>query len=89
VQVVIADTSPLNYLILIGHIDILPRLFSNVILPSAVGNALADINSPLAVQELDFNGSPVAGSAVRRERNMGNNLNTWTGPGRNGRNPAG
>jgi predicted nucleic acid-binding protein len=36
VQLVIADTSPIDYLILIGHIDILPALFDKVILPSIV-----------------------------------------------------
>jgi predicted nucleic acid-binding protein len=33
VQLVIADTGPVNYLILIGHIDVLPALFEKVILP--------------------------------------------------------
>jgi hypothetical protein len=36
VQLVIADTGPVNYLILIGHIDILPVMFERVLLPSAV-----------------------------------------------------
>jgi predicted nucleic acid-binding protein len=27
VQLVVADTGPINYLILIGHIDLLPQLF--------------------------------------------------------------
>ena len=35
-RIVIADTSPINYLILIGHIDILPTLFEKAILPSVV-----------------------------------------------------
>jgi predicted nucleic acid-binding protein len=41
VQLVIADTSPVNYLILIGHIELLPALFEKVILPSAVRDELA------------------------------------------------
>jgi predicted nucleic acid-binding protein len=40
VQLVIADTGPINYLILIGHIDILPALFDHVILPAAVRDEL-------------------------------------------------
>lgn len=32
-MVVIADTSPLNYLILIGHADLLPRLCGEVTIP--------------------------------------------------------
>jgi hypothetical protein len=35
VQLVIADTGPINYLVLIGHIGILPALFRKVILPAA------------------------------------------------------
>jgi predicted nucleic acid-binding protein len=42
VQLVIADTSPINYLILIGHIEILPSLFDKVILPSLVREELSE-----------------------------------------------
>jgi predicted nucleic acid-binding protein len=41
-QLVIADTGPINYLILIGHIDILPALFGKIILPAAVRSELTD-----------------------------------------------
>jgi predicted nucleic acid-binding protein len=40
VRLVIADTSPINYLLLIGHVDILPALFDRVILPAAVWDEL-------------------------------------------------
>lgn len=39
-KLVIADTSPLNYLILIGHVDVLHALFENVILPLVVRDEL-------------------------------------------------
>ena len=48
-QLVIADTGPINYLILIGHIDILPALFRKVILPAAVRAELDD--APPAVRD--------------------------------------
>jgi len=48
---VIADTGPVNYLLLIGHIGILPTLFGTVIVPSAVRDELADIGSPPPVRE--------------------------------------
>ena len=35
-MIVIADTSPLNYLILIGEAHILPALFNRVVIPKAV-----------------------------------------------------
>jgi predicted nucleic acid-binding protein len=57
-QLVIADTGPVNYLILIGHIDLLPRLFQRVILPTAVKEELDDMNAPAAVRA--WIGSPPA-----------------------------
>lgn len=35
-MIVVADTSPLNYLVLLGHIGLLPDLFRSVIVPIAV-----------------------------------------------------
>jgi len=35
-MIVVADTSPLNYLVLIDEIDLLPALFGQVLLPQAV-----------------------------------------------------
>ncbi len=50
-QLVIADTGPINYLILIGHVDILPVLFHKVILPSAVRDELINRKAPILVQQ--------------------------------------
>jgi predicted nucleic acid-binding protein len=49
-RLVIADTGPVNYLILIGHIDLLPRLFQRVILPAAVEEELHDEDAPCVVR---------------------------------------
>jgi len=38
----VADTSPVNYLVLIGHLEVLPQLFEKVFMPAAVCNKLAD-----------------------------------------------
>ncbi len=35
-MIVVSDTSPLNYLVLIGAIDVLPKLFGEVYAPPAV-----------------------------------------------------
>ena len=35
-RLVVADTSPLFYLLSIDHIDLLPRLFGKVFVPDAV-----------------------------------------------------
>jgi predicted nucleic acid-binding protein len=50
VRLVVADTSPINYLILIGHIEILPSLFTRVILPDVVRKELMHSKAPAAVQ---------------------------------------
>jgi predicted nucleic acid-binding protein len=48
VKLVIADTGPINYLLLIGQIEILPSLFDKVILPSVVREELSE--APAVVQ---------------------------------------
>jgi len=49
--VVVADTSPINYLVLIGQIEILPRLYSTVLVPPEVVAELADSGAPLEVSD--------------------------------------
>ena len=57
-RLVIADTGPINYLVLIGRIDLLPTLFQRVILPSAVRRELDDRDTPPSVR--DWIASPPA-----------------------------
>ncbi len=49
-RLVIADTSPINYLLLIGHIDILPKLFERVIVPEIVRDELTHPKAPAVVR---------------------------------------
>ena len=42
---VVADASPLRYLILIGYIDLLPTLFTQIIIPRAVLGELQRANA--------------------------------------------
>ena len=37
----IADTGPINYLVLIGHIDLLPRIYDRIAVPLELSNPLA------------------------------------------------
>lgn len=46
----VADTSPLCYLILIGEIDLLPQLFSHVMVPRAVVEELLHEDAPTTVR---------------------------------------
>ena len=50
-KVVIADTSPLNYLILVGAVDILPRLYGRVMIPDLVLRELTGEGAPKEVAE--------------------------------------
>jgi predicted nucleic acid-binding protein len=50
VRVVVADTGPLHYLVLIGQIDVLPRLFTSVAVPEAVAAELRHYKAPTEVR---------------------------------------
>jgi len=45
-RLVVADTGPLNYLLLIEAIDLLPKLFDRVFIPAAVHRELAHPLAP-------------------------------------------
>ena len=49
-RVVIADTGPLNYLLLIDQISLLPQLFETVHIPDTVRAELADAAAPQIVR---------------------------------------
>jgi predicted nucleic acid-binding protein len=49
-MIIIADTSPLNYLILIDAIDTLKALFGRVIIPQAVFDELQREKTPREVK---------------------------------------
>lgn len=50
-MIVVADTSPINYLLLIGQIDLLPRLFQQIIIPDVVRDEMLDSYAPIALQQ--------------------------------------
>jgi predicted nucleic acid-binding protein len=49
-MIVIADTSPLNYLILIGEIEVLPALYHRVLVPPSVCEELKRRRAPERVR---------------------------------------
>jgi predicted nucleic acid-binding protein len=49
-MIVVADTTPINYLILIEEIDVLPKLYGRVMIPRAVNEELMRSRAPLKVQ---------------------------------------
>src|SRR5260221_10615398 len=50
-MIVISDTSPLNYLILIECIDVLPELYGRVVIPEGVLAELQRDNTPQVVKK--------------------------------------
>ena len=50
-MIVLSDTSPINYLVLIGHVDVLPALFGEVILPAVVQGELLHPGAPQVVRD--------------------------------------
>lgn len=49
-MIVVADTSPICYLLLLGGITLLPQLYGQVLIPQVVQQELANERSPAVVQ---------------------------------------
>ena len=49
-MIVVADTGPLHYLILLEHTDLLPRFYGEVLVPDAVAAELTRSSAPDAVR---------------------------------------
>jgi len=65
--IVVSDTTPLNYLVLIDAIDVLPKLFQEVIVPPSVMAELTRLKTP----------EVVAPSLRSKERTSACHRNTW------------
>jgi predicted nucleic acid-binding protein len=50
-SVVVADTSPLNYLVLTGQVEVLARLYGQVLIPDVVLSELRDPEAPQPVAD--------------------------------------
>ena len=50
-RTVVADTSPIFYLLSIGHIDLLPQLFGKVFVPDAVYKELSHPAAPSVLRD--------------------------------------
>jgi predicted nucleic acid-binding protein len=72
-MIVVSDTSPINYLVLIELHDLLPKLLGRVLIPDAVDRELRSSGAPEAIKRflsdppdwLEVRSSPEAGPAVR------------------------
>src|SRR5690606_34603175 len=54
-MIVVADTSPLRYLILINEVELLPQIFGEVVISDAVLSELLHENSPEAIRSFVSN----------------------------------
>ncbi|MDJ1179718.1 DUF3368 domain-containing protein [Roseofilum sp. BLCC_M91] len=54
-MIVVSDTSPINYLLLIGQIDLLPSLFEQIIIPDGVRDEMQDSSAPAVVRQWSAN----------------------------------
>ena len=50
-MIVVADTSPLNYLVLIDEVELLPVLFGHELVPQAVFHELEHPKTPAKVRQ--------------------------------------
>jgi predicted nucleic acid-binding protein len=50
-MIVVADTSPIDYLVWIGEIEILPRLYGRIPIPASVYSELNRATTPGALRE--------------------------------------
>ncbi len=78
-MIVVADTSPLNYLILIDQIDLLRILCGKVFIPPAVAGELTHPRTPERVRR--WIAQPVPWLEVRAPRSMPADFPSELGPG--------
>lgn len=50
-MIVVADSGPLRYLLVIGHIEVLPPLFDRILIPAAVRQELTHRRAPALVRD--------------------------------------
>jgi len=63
-MIIVADTSPINYLIAIAQIEVLPKLYAAVLIPPTVKKELQSLAAPVAVRQ--WIGSPPKWLQVRQ-----------------------
>ena len=76
-MIVVADTSPLNYLVLIGEIELLPQIFGNVLVPDAVWREMGASGSPKMVK--DWLETDPAWVNIERPANLDHTINLGLG----------
>lgn len=73
-MIIVADTSPINYLLLIGQVHLLPQLFQEIIIPDVVRDEMLDPDAPIPLQQWIAN--PPSWLTVRSVSKVDPTLNT-------------
>ncbi|MGA2705882.1 MAG: DUF3368 domain-containing protein [Isosphaeraceae bacterium] len=71
-MIVVSDTSPLNYLVLIEEVEVLPAIFGRVVVPPAVIDELQGPRAPDAVKT--WIAAPPSWLEIRSPESSGTNL---------------
>ncbi|MGB8701723.1 MAG: DUF3368 domain-containing protein [Thermosynechococcaceae cyanobacterium] len=50
-MIVVSDTSPIHYLLLIGQVELLPQLYGRIIIPEVVRDEMFASGAPVIVQQ--------------------------------------
>jgi predicted nucleic acid-binding protein len=80
-MIVIADTGPINYLIQIGHIEVLPRLYGRIVAPPAVCAELRSAKAPESVRRWISDPPPWLGVQAPLQAPDASLLHAHLGPG--------
>ena len=78
-MIVVADTSPLNYLILLGYPEILQQIYGRVLVPNAVLIEMQHSEAPLPV--ISWASAPPAWLEVKNVHKIDTSLNAELGAG--------
>jgi predicted nucleic acid-binding protein len=78
-MIVVADTSPINYLILIEQIHVLPQMYGSVVIPQAVRDELKSLAAPDQVRS--WIGQPPMWLEIRIPQNISDTLPAGLDPG--------
>jgi len=78
-MIVVADTSPVNYLILIGEVEILAKMYGRVVIPNAVREELLRPSAPEMVR--NWTSQPPAWLEIRTPVNAPDASLTGLDPG--------
>lgn len=76
-MIVVSDTSPLNYLLAIGQVDVLPKLFGTIVVPSSVFAELSAAGAP--AKNLEWIAALPVAFEVRRASHIDLNLDLDAG----------